>query len=1381
MKKIAWCICLAAAGILAFASMALGEVPGGRWSYAIDGVSAAQDKLRIPPATPTAKILFDNLTRVSPDGQAVVLVTASNYGMYDAEIRLRYGNDDRDHLLVTSTAEYWVSNPVWSPDGHRIAYIRYVYVHRPADVDIQPELWVLDLSSNLDLQVAGTGMFHPSIGLAGEVSSVRWQSPSELSFEDERLPAPTRYTFDIDQMVVVSKETVGPIPTLGQPSAVPCFRQCGSPWGDDQLGTCSGKTVCSHGCAVTSVSMILRYFGVSTDPGGLNDWLTDHGGYANGCDIRWWVADDISDEVTYQGVTGQDWNRLNAELDAGYPVEARVAGDTHSVVIVRREGSTYYINDPLSCNSGDTLAKYGSTFARLHIYHPLPGTEPTPTPTWTPTRPVPTPTSPPPPPPGDWQVRYFNDLNLSGPECGQGGFNGPYVFMDWGDDAPGGSCNREFSARIWRTLHFADGDYTFYLFADDHARLLVRGAPGGDLVVDQWNGTAHIEGRHLYSRDYEVVVEYNDTGGRAVVGAWWTGPSFPAMPHDTQDPYQWYGEYWANRHWWENAVFQRNEGNRLPFEHNWGDDGPGYGLPADKFATRFTRTAYFECGRYRFEFNADDHAELWVDPGSSPPLLHFGGSGYQSREVDIPSGFHQVKVDHREEGGAARLRVNWDLLRRCPTPTYTRTPTRRATATWTPTGRATATWTPTRTLTRTPTPPCQSITVDSVSIRPRSVFYLGDSIDLVIGATNHTASTLSTLWSWTVYDPSYQKVPSLSYENWSYEMPPGWSGYRITRQIPTNLFGGVYTFVGRVSTGAESDSKSTTFTIIAPTATPTPTWTRAPTRGPTPTAYTVTPLPPMSITFEAEDGGLTWPMTTGTHPGASSCGYITSPFYHRGEAGYRFHIDEGGIYYLWVRGMGGSWTSNSFWISMDDEWERTWEIPQDENGNWDWVWENVMARYVSRGYHTLIIRSREADARLDRLEITSRYPGYVGPSPIIPCGTPTSTATATQTPTPTYTRTPTRRATATWTLTHTPTRTPTPTYTRTPTRRATATCTLTHTPTRTPTPTYTHTPTRRATATCTLTHTPTRTPTPPRQSITVDSADVGPKSVFYPGDRIDLGIGATNHTANTLSTLWSWVVYDPSQQKVLSLSYENWLYEMPPGWRGYGMTRQIPTNLSGGVYTFVGRVSTGAESDSKSTTFIIVAPTLTPTPTRTHGPTRTPTPTWTLSPTWTPTLTPTATPHNLAPNPGFEKTNRSGTGPAGWRGNHWAGPAPTYRWITSVRHSGTRAVQIVNHSDATRSRWRAPKVAVQPGQFYRYGVWVKGSQIAGTARLTMVFIKADGTRLGKKDSSLVRGTFDWQRIGGMVIPPPGTRYIRLELRLHRDGKVWFDDVVLEGA
>jgi hypothetical protein len=36
------------------------------------------------------------------------------------------------------------------------------------------------------------------------------------------------------------------------------YKQCDSRWGGNELGTCSGTSICNAGCAMSSVAMILR-------------------------------------------------------------------------------------------------------------------------------------------------------------------------------------------------------------------------------------------------------------------------------------------------------------------------------------------------------------------------------------------------------------------------------------------------------------------------------------------------------------------------------------------------------------------------------------------------------------------------------------------------------------------------------------------------------------------------------------------------------------------------------------------------------------------------------------------------------------------------------------------------------------------------------------------------------------------------------------------------------------------------------------------------------------------------------------------------------------------------------------------------------------------
>jgi Peptidase_C39 like family len=63
---------------------------------------------------------------------------------------------------------------------------------------------------------------------------------------------------------------------------VPTFDQTDSRWASDPLGlgTCT-ETIGSSGCVVTSVAMVLKYYGIQTDPKDLNSFLKINAGYDN--------------------------------------------------------------------------------------------------------------------------------------------------------------------------------------------------------------------------------------------------------------------------------------------------------------------------------------------------------------------------------------------------------------------------------------------------------------------------------------------------------------------------------------------------------------------------------------------------------------------------------------------------------------------------------------------------------------------------------------------------------------------------------------------------------------------------------------------------------------------------------------------------------------------------------------------------------------------------------------------------------------------------------------------------------------------------------------------------------------------------------------------
>src|SRR5437870_835513 len=59
--------------------------------------------------------------------------------------------------------------------------------------------------------------------------------------------------------------------------SVPQFRQDDENWRDDALGWTDG-TLGAEGCAVASTAMVLKFYGIDTDPRQLNEYLTGTGG-----------------------------------------------------------------------------------------------------------------------------------------------------------------------------------------------------------------------------------------------------------------------------------------------------------------------------------------------------------------------------------------------------------------------------------------------------------------------------------------------------------------------------------------------------------------------------------------------------------------------------------------------------------------------------------------------------------------------------------------------------------------------------------------------------------------------------------------------------------------------------------------------------------------------------------------------------------------------------------------------------------------------------------------------------------------------------------------------------------------------------------------------
>ncbi len=164
---------------------------------------------------------------------------------------------------------------------------------------------------------------------------------------------------------------------------VPPLQQNDPHWSEELLGT-TIDTLGQQGCAVTSAAMVLRAYGVDTDPSRLNGFLTRHEGY---------VGDGLLDWDRVSGATGEQVQKayedyasyalIDSQILRGNPVIVRLHlrnGSTHFVVVVGKQGWDYLIRDPARPPSYGVypLEKLTGRIEALRYYTIVPPPKPAP-------------------------------------------------------------------------------------------------------------------------------------------------------------------------------------------------------------------------------------------------------------------------------------------------------------------------------------------------------------------------------------------------------------------------------------------------------------------------------------------------------------------------------------------------------------------------------------------------------------------------------------------------------------------------------------------------------------------------------------------------------------------------------------------------------------------------------------------------------------------------------------------------------------------------------------------------------------------------------------------------------------------------------------------
>ncbi len=178
-----------------------------------------------------------------------------------------------------------------------------------------------------------------------------------------------------DYLSTVYHTSLSSLPAL----AVPDIKQYSPPWNDNVYDQAtlwsSNPTIARWGCALTSATMVLKFFGHTINPDTLNNWLkTQADGYVRNGLLNWLAVSRYtrlhdspsSPTLEYRRLGAINTNLIN-ELTAGRPGILEEPG--HFVVGKNQLASSFGINDP-AYSTRPTLNSYGNTFLSLGSYKP---------------------------------------------------------------------------------------------------------------------------------------------------------------------------------------------------------------------------------------------------------------------------------------------------------------------------------------------------------------------------------------------------------------------------------------------------------------------------------------------------------------------------------------------------------------------------------------------------------------------------------------------------------------------------------------------------------------------------------------------------------------------------------------------------------------------------------------------------------------------------------------------------------------------------------------------------------------------------------------------------------------------------------------------------
>ncbi|HXM57297.1 MAG TPA: C39 family peptidase [Candidatus Dormibacteraeota bacterium] len=318
--------------------------------------------LRVEPAGHLPG-MFDSLLALSGNSARLAYVTADDELMDGARIQyLDVATPQAPHALADVPQGLAPVRPAWSPDATQLAYVigRAPADGRPAAF----EVWAARTDGSLPPQKVTE--LPVDVFARGHSASLCWTAAGQIGLLQgvQSAAGPVGATPLTGAGAASAARTAATAPSAsptanGSPCGVPVFSQNDPTW-RNLVMQAGGDAIGGYGCALTSTTMLLNYYGAVLSPAALNTCL------GAGADPIVWSSAPVCTAGKVQGGIRNDfsWDLLDAFLKTGKPViVGMVRGLTgmHFVVVTEGgggEADSYRITDPWDGSTVKTLGSY---------------------------------------------------------------------------------------------------------------------------------------------------------------------------------------------------------------------------------------------------------------------------------------------------------------------------------------------------------------------------------------------------------------------------------------------------------------------------------------------------------------------------------------------------------------------------------------------------------------------------------------------------------------------------------------------------------------------------------------------------------------------------------------------------------------------------------------------------------------------------------------------------------------------------------------------------------------------------------------------------------------------------------------------------------------